>query len=401
MKDSWLKLASLLLLAVVGCGKKAGTVDSNPTSAIVPLDAEVDFKARKELLRTVSTNDLSGLMEVLKYHPELDLNKEFEDGNTPFIIAIINNSITVRNYFIEKGVLIDKPNVNKETALMMAVKGAWLNSVKVLIDRKVDLNRRDNTGEAALHKAIKLQGESGIAASNKEIWEDSAIALIKAGASIELTDQNGRNAFQLAQDYPNQKILNLIKGLLDVETGTPQISTFRSILQAGETKSLSSVLKRFPQLPVDYEAINPLVLAMDNPDQSTTLNMVRLLLQYSANINGPSDAEITPLIKAIFQNNITLTMLLLEGKANPGLFDRQGKSALYHAIELLEPEAVQNLLNASAPTAYTVKKNNKTIDFKACGLAKSTEGSLSSAEDKEKILKIKKSLGCRSLWWPF
>lgn len=391
-----------MLLVAAGCGKKAGEAGSTPQTEIAPMAAEVDFKAKKELQRAIKENDLRGLKAVLLYHPEIDLNAEFvDDGNTPLISAIKNDSLSIRDYLIDKKVNLNKPNFIKETPLIAAVSSLRINSVRTLIENRVDLNKKDDSGDTALHKSIRMQGDDKLSKSQRKNAEEMAIALIKAGANVEITDQENKNAFRLSQDYPNERIMELIHSIMNVELGTPDIATFRSVLMNGDIKSLNLILARFPRLPVNYEAINPLALALENTDQSSSLKMVQILLGYHVHVDGPTDADTTPLIQSVVKSSFNLTMILLQSKANTILMDRNGKSALYHAIEGNKPEAVQYLLNYSAPTSYTVKsRNGNTVSFSACSLAKSQEKSMSLAEDKANVAKIKKSLSC-STWWPF
>lgn len=391
MKSLWISLATLTLtLTITGCGKKAEVKDPETQDKnISPSTAEVNFYVLKEMKRTVYENKLDALKKVLRENPNIDLNAIMDDGDTYLTVAIKKDFREIRNYLIEKGASVERANVNKNTPLIVAVNKGMLNSVKVLLDLKVDLEKRNNEGDTALHAAIKN--------SQDEI----ALLLIKQGSNIEALDGKNRSAIRLAEDFNVPLSLELLKSVLQVEVGAPDIASFRNILTQGDLKRLNNVLTRYPRLANDYESINPLALVIEVKDENVAMRSAEVLIQYEANVNGPKDAEVTPLIKATLTEKSKFANLYLQSNANPQLLDKEGKSALIHAVELNNIEMVDMLLSFSAVEKYTFRKDGKKITYNACDVARETAKKLDNDAEKKINEKIKDSLDCGFLRWLF
>lgn len=380
----------MLATTIASCGKKAEVKDTEAQDKnISPSTAEVNFYVLKEMKRTVYENDLEDLKKVLKENPNIDLNAIMNDGDTYLTVAIKRDFREIRNYLIEKGASVEKVNVNKNTPLLIAVAKGMVNSVKVLLDLKVDMEKRNNEGDTALHIAIKN--------SQDEI----ALLLIKQGANIEALDGKNKTAVRLAEDFNVPNCLDLLRSILQVEIGAPDIASFRNILTQGDLKRLNNVLTRYPRLANDYESINPLALVVEVKDENVAMRTAELLLNYEANVNGPKDAEVTPLIKATLNEKSKFANLYLSSNANPQLLDKDGKSALIHAIELNNLEMVDMLLSFSAVEKYTFRKDGKKITYNACEIARTTAKGLKTDDEKLINTKIKNSLDCGFLSWLF
>lgn len=134
-----------LLLGLTSCGKKP-EVNDNKKNLAPPTKAQVYFEALKEIRRSIHSNDYRGFKKVILENPDIDLNQHFsETGETLLIIAIKKDFRTIRNFLIEKGAKLERASWDKETPLIVAVSNARINSVKVLIDLKVDLEKETIT----------------------------------------------------------------------------------------------------------------------------------------------------------------------------------------------------------------------------------------------------------------
>lgn len=389
MKSFLVYSSTLLLLTVVGCGKKAKVEDGRPTDKIAPSSAELYFNALQDMKKAVTTNDLKLAKKVVSENPGMDLNMILNDGETFLIMAIKKDFRDIRNFLLDKNVNHDKSNVNKETPLIAAVSKNHLNSIKVLLDLKADLEKKDANGDTALHMAIKKD--------NDEV----ATLLIRQGANVETTDKRDKNSFVLARENNVPNSLDLIQTILKVEVGAPDSATFIAILNNADVKRLTNVVQRFPSIVKDYEVLNPLALLVDVKDEKNAIRSAELLIEKAANINGPKEAELTPLLKATLAEKKSFANLYLEANANPQLQDKDGKSALIHAVELNNPELVDMLLSHSAAEKYTIRKAGQRVTFNACETARKVETTLETPAEKALNKKIKESLDCGILRWLF
>lgn len=380
----------MLALTITGCGKKAQNKEADSDKSIEPSIAEVNFFALKEFDRAITENDLKALRKVMQDNPNIDLNAIQTDGDTYLIKAIKKDHREIRNYLIERGASVEKANVNKNTPLIVASIRGMTNTVRVLLDSKVDLEKKNIEGDTALHAAIK---------NNRD---EIATLLVKQGANIDVLDGKFKNAIKLAEEYNVPTCLELLYSILKVEAGAPDIASFRNIISQGDLKRLNNVLTRYPRIVTDYESINPLALTVELKDENTAMRSAEMLLHYEANVNGPIDAEVTPLIKATLNKKKNFANLFLSSNANPQLLDKDGKSALIHAIELNNLELVKLLLSFSAVEKYSFRKDGKKITFDACDTAKAIGKTFTAGSDDKKTNdKVKDALDCGFLRWLF
>ncbi len=379
-----------LIIGISACGKKASVNGKEIQKSFQPSEAEKSVLVDKQVKLAVQTNNLTSLEALLRNNPSVDVNQLSDDGNgdTLLTLAIRRDFRDIRNFLIEQGANLEEVNLNKETPLIVAVIANRLNSVQVLLDNRVDMNRKDSNEETALHRAIILQGTSTLVDEVRKSYEDIALLLIKEGANIEITNKQDKTPYRLAQDHHADRVVELIKSIIDVTYGNPDINTFRNLLTNGDVRNLSAMLSRYPNMVLIYESINPLVIAMDIQDEMDALRSVQILLNYKASASGPVNAEVTPLIKATKLQKRSYMQMFIDAKANVNAFDSNGKSALYHAIDLTNSELVDMLL------ANQARKNNATLNANACSIARSVERRGLDQKGKDSIKAIKKSLGC-------
>jgi ankyrin repeat protein len=386
-------LSMLVALHVSSCGKKAQVKESEGTERKVsPSEAELYFNAHKEIRRAVNENNLPTLQRVLNQSPGIDLNQTMTDtGETLLIIAIKRDFRSIRNLLIEKGASAEKANINNETPLIAAVGLNMANSVRFLLDLSVNLEKRDANGDTALQIALKK--------SNDEL----ALMLVKEGANVHSLDPRDRNAQKLANEFNVPETSAFIKTILEVETGTPDIAAFRTLVLNADHRRLTKVLSRYPRLATDsaYQAINPLALIVGVAQKVSALRTAELLLTYETNVNGPENAETTPLITATVSLKKGFANLYLSANANPQLLDKDGKSALVHAVGLNNLEMVELLLAYSAVETYTFRRDGRKITYDACDVARKAGRELTDATEKATNRKIRDALNCGFLNWLF
>lgn len=379
------------MLMMTGCGKKAETKDNSALDRNLPQsEGERYFKGLQDITSAVKNNDVAALEKAINENPGFNLDFIQTDGNTLLITAIDNKLPEIRNLLIEKGASVSKASINdKRTPLIAAVDSEDIYSVQILLDNGASLDKKNNEGNTALHVALKKN------------LEEIAVALIKHGADLNITDAQKNNALKLAEDSTCEKAFNLITSILQVEYGAPDLASYRSIIISGHNERLRTVLDRYPKIVSDYETINPLALLVDLKNKAQAFETASILLEKKANVNGPFNADVTPLIQATTKQDKGFVYLFLKENADPQLKDKDGKSALIHAVELNNFELVDLLISYSANEKYTFRKDDKKISFNACSVAKKVAKSLKDADAKATNKAIQKRLDCGLLSWLF
>jgi uncharacterized protein len=72
--------------------------------------------------------------------------------------------------------------------------------------------------------------------------------------------------------------------------------------------------------------------------------MVRILLEYGANVNAVDADGWTALHWATYHDNLDMVQALLEHNANLNIVDDHGRTAMYWAIDYEDPQMVLVLL---------------------------------------------------------
>lgn len=374
-----LVLILIAAVALTSCGKKASNSDQQKIeNAYLPSRDQVATSTLIAFRESIESKSVLKVKNFLLNNPGIDLNRYLDNGDTPLIIAIKNNATEVRNFLIDKGANLEKSNMSKETPLIIAVLNEDLNSVRVLLDKKISLEDKDSEERTALQHAILLE------------QEDIALWLLKKGAKVNL------EYFELAKSKKLFNVRDLIQLIIQVQIGTPEPESLRKVILLGDQENLEKMLTTFPKIAIDYTHLNPLVLIFEVSDKNFRQVAAQLLIEKNANINGPKNAETTPLIKAVQSQSLVLAQLFLKAGADPQLVDEQGKSALIHAIELNNLTLVRLLINYEAYDKYKIHRDNKKYSYKACSVARRIERKLKTDAEKDSMNEIKDLLDCFS-----
>jgi ankyrin repeat protein len=389
MKTTHFKISCLsLLLLLTSCGKSSESKDESvPISQSTEATPSDPAEVNQRLTNTIASNDVSAMENVIRDNT-VDLNQTDLNGETPLMAAIRNNATAVRDYLIQRPVDLNEPGRGGMTALMAAVEAKSRNSVRVLLDRNVRLDKKNEAGDTALHLAIKTK------------QPEIALDLINAGANIDITDNENRNAFRLAEEHELASIVEVTRNITQINYGAPDIVSFKRVVLTGDVVTLRSMLQRFPDIAVDYENVNPLALTIDITDTNKSSEVATLLLDSRVKPDGPRNAEIAPLIKATINKKMGLLDLFLSRQANVQITDGEGLTALAHAVTLNDEAMVAKLLSYRAQVKYRTRVNgrNKTID--TCDIARAY-GRSARAADKITNTSIKERLDCGFWDWLF
>ncbi|KAL4231195.1 Protein fem-1 B [Mactra antiquata] len=154
-------------------------------------DADMELRGIYEVTEDDSTHEVTPLwvaavankLEVVKSLVEhgANVNSPSDTKSTPVRSACYMTNISVIKYLAEHGADLHKPNVNGGTCLINAVQSAPL--CEFLLEQGVDINAVDNSGNLALHYAIregmtdtvKLLLKHKSDHTRKNIWGDDAL----------------------------------------------------------------------------------------------------------------------------------------------------------------------------------------------------------------------------------
>ena len=113
-----------------------------------------------------------------------NINSASDTGSTPVRSACYMTNFSVVKLLVDNGADIHKPNINGGTCLINSVQNVQL--CEFLIRKGVDVNARDNSGNLALHYAVR------------EGRLDTVRLLLKHGSDFSMKNDFGDDALQTA-----------------------------------------------------------------------------------------------------------------------------------------------------------------------------------------------------------
>lgn len=134
-----------------------------------------------------------------------------------FLDAVKNKDIEKVKDFIKQRIDINFQDLQKETALMIAINSGYFKIAKILIEAHANVNLVDEYGHTALLLAISELTRRIV--QEKKIDEISQIikSLIDLGANVNAIDRHGDSPLLLAAIYNQVEVVNcLIKAHVNV-----------------------------------------------------------------------------------------------------------------------------------------------------------------------------------------
>lgn len=148
------------------------------------------------LFASRGTRRVTNNLETYQYLEKLGVNPNVvtKTGTTPLhAISYRGTDTSIYNYFISKGIDVNQPNADGNTAFMNAARSNNLDMVTFLAEKIRDINFQNKDGHTALTNAIRR---------NKI---DVVNFLLKKGAKINAVDKKGNNlGYYLIQSYSSR-----------------------------------------------------------------------------------------------------------------------------------------------------------------------------------------------------
>lgn len=234
-----------------------------------------------------------------------------------------------------------------------AVRGAQIEAVRALIEKKVDVNQREDDG---ILEATPLL----IAAQSGKI--EILKLLLKAGADFNMKDAYGDTPIHLAISEGHVEIVKLLIdagidiNLKDYDGSTP--------LHSAANKDKKDIIKLLLNAGADvnikdYYGQTPLHVAKDNDE------VVKILLDAGADIKIKDNNGDTPLHIAAKVSKNTAKLLIHSG-TNIHSKNSDGDTPLHLAVFYKHEEIVKLLLDAGADVNMKNKKYKTALQYAVC-----------------------------------
>lgn len=372
-----------MIFGLTACGKKAQDASAEaPQVGMEKSEAALIEETHKDLYEAILANDVAKFKKLLENKTQVDLNKVLENGETLMTTAVVKDLYPIVELLIENNASLFKTNNKKETPLIIAARLGLETLARLLVSLGSKTDAKDLNGNTALHLAILNN------------HQDLALFLINSRANIDITNNDNQTALKLAEILNMKKVLDLLRSLTQTSVGLPNKIEVRNLIALGDVESLNELFMKYPAIAQEYKDLNFYVLIIVSHSHDKALSMTHLLMRYGADLDGPNESDITPLIEAVKYKYEDFVALMLKENVNLNMLDDKGNSALIWAIKANNQPIVKMLQDKNAPEKYSYK--NKTI--KACDVAREMKKLSTTSEDKKSNEDILDLLGCGLRW---
>jgi ankyrin repeat protein len=181
--------------------------------------ADVNVRGNREgmLLHVVSRSGLVDTARWLLNHGAV-ANAQIDIGWTALHLATWNKHLEIVQILLEHGADIHAQNNRGEVALHLAACD-WrfydqIMILQLLLDRGADINARDDRGSTALHHSSYRRDdddEDDSGSGNGSV--EGTCLLLEYGASMDVENNKGETAFQVALEEGHQEMVEFLWGL--------------------------------------------------------------------------------------------------------------------------------------------------------------------------------------------
>ena len=318
-----------------------------------------------------------------------------------FINACKNGNLSRAENLLDEGANIEaRDGSDRQTALVFAANRGHIDIVRMLIDKRANINAQDDKGWTALSEAsyrgrydvVDFLLEKGATTLLSTSWLDSreygnalfwcvesrfndykdkvAIVelLLENNAEPEGKNEDSLDTLGIAKQRSYKEIVDLLE-----KYKKERIAKFNeyALLEAIRNHDISNAEKYLKQ------KVNPNSLL---PNGESLLNyavsaqnyaMVKLLLEYGANPNTQNELGTTAFMTAVKYGNQPIVNLLLSYGVNQNQTDNQGRTALFYAVENNDISILSALLSSG------INKNTTDIYGMTAFLYSCTLGNIS------------------------
>ncbi|MEI6519773.1 MAG: ankyrin repeat domain-containing protein [bacterium] len=371
------------------------------------INAGVNVNAPSGALKLTPLHSASNIDIVrLLIASNANVNAADNGGNTPLHSAVRNGRMDIMKLLIDANANVNLANIDGETPVYEA---STPELAAMLLNAKANLNVVDKKGNSPLiNKIISRQTEAAIWMINNHVSVEKANEdgdsplhfaakygndtvvdeLIKKGAGIGITDNNGDTPLHLAATAP---VVNLLikagaatdimnkSKLIPVVTATDHgyteaamaMMTKANVKAANENgitllhnfagRGKVDAMKKLIELGADVNAVTNTV--KQTPlHMATSKEAAELLLNNGAKIDTADLDGITPLMRALQNNNDALVEYLLQQKASVAVKTIDGDTPLHMARSI---KAVNLILGADKQLLNAENKSGETPLFSA------------------------------------
>ena len=291
-----------------------------------------------------------------------------DDSYDKVYSAIRANDLRQMKTLLDGGVRPDAEGPEGITPLMVAAEAGSLDAMKMLIDRKADVNTRSASGATALMWSVTDPKKVRL--------------LLDHGADVNVASRSGRTALIIAAfANPSAEVVRMLlaRGANVAVMDQRKVTPMNAATFANDTATIRLLLDASADIQTadTFIGLTPLINASGNRN----LEAVKMLLAKGANVNAVSKTEglpriqtgivefggWTPLLMAVPFGPPEIVRTLMDAGARVNVQDYRGFTPLMLAAahDRANPETVRLLLARSADPQPKTRAGETASDWAA------------------------------------
>ncbi len=260
------------------------------------------------------------------------------DGDRALPMLIKADMTDTVRLLLEKGVNVDAKDKQGNPSLILAISMGRTDIIRMLLEKGANINAKGPNGNSAFIWAA-IYGENA----------DAIRPFIEKGGDVNAIG-NGGTILMLAIDFgKNAEIpLLLIEKGADVNAKNENGDTALMLAAIyGHDDVAHLLIEKGADVNAKNEnGVTPLILALDRMN----LKIAQLLIEKGADVNAKDNKSNTPLMIVSFGGNLEIVKMLTEKGADINAKNAEGRTILTNTIILRNKEIVKLLLEKGADT---------------------------------------------------
>ena len=239
-----------------------------------------------------------------------DVNSINNKGETPFFSAMQNldYSSDIIKILLKNKADVNIPTFNLETPLYAATYALSVENVKLFILHGADINISNRDGDSPIDIATELG------------FNKITKILIDSGAILNIPNDDGKTVFDKRMNSSEEIKHLLDKKSKEIYAMERKMKRIRVYIKNRDIKKLEDFLKNYDIEFMDKKGNNCLKYAIDNyltnKKDTPNFNIIKLILNHGANINGVNHkTKNTLLHEAVISNNMEYVEFLVKNGA--------------------------------------------------------------------------------------
>nr|XP_022290661.1 uncharacterized protein LOC111102281 isoform X2 [Crassostrea virginica] len=268
-----------------------------------------------------------------------EVNGFAKNGDNPLCMAAKHENVNIARLLLDYGAELNLCNTHGDSPLSIACGNGYVSTVDLLLNRGADVSLCNLNGVNPLYMTC-LNGHASIVQ-----------LLLQKGAKIDSCDEYENSPLSAACENGHVNTVRLLinHGARINQFNKNRVSALSKACANGHARTVQLLLQRGADLNLcDKHGNSPISVAFENGHKNIVEILIRFNKRCCVHLNNEQKANLLSTLCALGKDEIV--HLFLKNGINLGLYDNEGKTALYKACENGQDSTVQVLLKDGADT---------------------------------------------------